>query len=249
MGYTTLSANSQVESLTPTPSGVPIDTGQGGSQGGSNTTVQDTSNWISDVVKFVASLGGLVKQGTQHMPWDKANSEADVFGDVTVTTLNKNYSSSDALKIAQAYRVRMLAYLRSTNRWGEGYPQNKQDIINGIQNFTVVNVQGARSVTWQWAMWALQNTDLGRPNDFFTVTNFDMAQTLYKAVQDVTGKNPSSYVFTDLGTTGTGSGSGSMGAGTTLNTTLASFTSNPLTMLLLVGAVVGVIFFTHKGGA
>jgi len=176
----------------------------------------DTSVWLNIlaglgyVAKFVITLGGLIKQGTKHMPWDDANNQALVLANKFKDSTIKYAGESNAAKIGGLYLKKMIAYLQATDRWGEGYPQNKQAIIDLLKSVNPVGISNnIISATWAWAMWTLQNTDLDRPDDFLTLMSFDMTQTYVKAYSEIMGVS----IDSTIKNVGTGLGVGSVGSG------------------------------------
>lgn len=200
------------------------------------TPVGAVANIASSVVNFVTGLLSFLKGKTQHMDWDTANQKAHEIASALQTQTVQAYGSSKAAKIAKEFTRNMIAYMKTTTRWGEGYPENKQKILNAMIAYPDTEVvDHIGNILWLYSMWALRNTDVNRPDDFSTVFTYDLNQTYTKAVTAIVGTQAAGK----LGTPGAPAQEGTSAA--------ASLVSGGKVALYLGVAVILVLVFFGKG--
>lgn len=226
----------------------PTDTGTGG---GGDTTGQnggsssDSSTWIS-VINAIASVGKAIlgafgaRPSTTHMDWDSANVQALAFSKAVEDNTLKQVGSSKLDSVGDRYRLNMISFIQGVRgtRWGEGYPENTDNIVHGLQTFPSSADRRSKVfvTTWLWMMWILRNSDLNNPDERQAMMSNDLNRTLVPAIQNTGGvKTPTIPVVTVNPTTG------AITVAPTSSGVLAGFTSTDVVVTL--GAVAGLLYF------
>jgi hypothetical protein len=212
------------------PDGLPVGTGAGAGAAigtivpGLGTVIGGAIGSIVDIISSLAHIG----HATEHLDWDTSNAAANKISiAVSAGVRDKFPGQYDAIGLE--YRKRMLAFLNATNRWGSGFPQDKEMTIVSMEN-RAPSEDKVYFTTWLWAMWALQNTDKNRPDDFQGVAASDLNETLGRAVTAVTGTT------VNVGVGGFSTGTGKPGAAATSGAMFAGI--SPLIALAIGGVII-----------
>lgn len=196
---------------------------------------------------LVSVFTGLWKKGTPHMDLDTAQQYADRTGAQLEQSILDRYGVTKTNDIRTKFRAYMISFLQSTNRWGEGYPTNKAEIINSLLVKTI-NPPAIRGTYFYWGVWALRNTDASSADEFRLVQANDMGATLIRAIRDVTGETVTITTPPGSAVGQSGSGTGVTGIGTpappvSTGTTIAGIGSlSSVIGIVAVVILIGVFF-------
>jgi|ERR1041384_2676232 hypothetical protein len=213
------------------------------------TSIPVIGSVLSTVGSAFSFFANLIKGTTKHATWDEANKYSLQFAAGVESAIRNAVTLEKFNAIGENYRQRMINYLTTIDRWGEGFPQNKAQIINNLKGLPTSKDLRSRIflTTWLWAMWSFQNVDADSADEWNLIAKADLNNTLAPAIKDVTGETVSFGAGVPTsGSSGNpiaGSGVTVSGAGSGVN--LSSFGSGS-TLVVIVAIVLLSIFFFKR---
>ena len=228
---------------------------------------------IGTVAGSVSSLFS-IKGSTQHLDWNTANTWASSMGAKIQNAVIAACGADNEQKIAVAFTARLITFLQNTTRWqGSTVEPNPLNDVKAAYAQMLQNqiYQHIGHIFWSWGIWASRNVDVTSTTELQNDIINDMGQTLYPAITDVMGKDALDPVVAGTSTANALSTlssivpvtATSVAGNPAINPAIINSvgTKNPAavvpstpstaglsltTIILVVGAGVGLMFFAKK---